>query len=58
MVKATLWILGTEYIGRGQDRNDALKSLNDKWQAVCDTNPNIDRRRISQIAEHIKYINE
>ena len=58
MVKATVWILGTEYIGRGKDRNEALEVLNAKWQRKCDVDSNSDRRYLSKIAEHIRFVDE
>lgn len=58
MIVARLWIDGTEYVGKGSTNNYALDALNEKWQAVCANDTNRDKRRVSQLAEHIRFVNE
>ena len=57
MVRATIWIGGTQYIGVGDDRDEALQVLNARWQLHCDRDQNSDRRQLSKFAEHIRYTN-
>ena len=57
MVKATVWINGTEYTGHGGSLNDAFDDLNVKWQRHCDIDSNSDRRQLTKLAEHVKYTN-
>ena len=56
MVTAELWIDGAKYLGRGTCNNTALDALNDKWQERCERDLNVDKRRVSQLAEHIRYV--